>query len=113
VQLNSSPDTVAQFSRIPIKVVGSATVLLGDVARGRQLPSNGIVHVNGSRATYLAILNSDASTRCGEATRATLPVKESAPQGMDLKIDFDQSVFVRAAIGESFGKRCCPRYWSR
>ena len=33
VQLNSSPDTVAQFSRIPIKVVGAATVLLGDVAK--------------------------------------------------------------------------------
>jgi len=34
-----------------------------------------------------------------EATRDTLPViKASAPQGMELKIDFDQSVFVRAAI---------------
>ena len=34
-----------------------------------------------------------------EATRDTLPIiKASAPQGMDLKIDFDQSVFVRAAI---------------
>src|SRR5438105_5227858 len=65
VQLNSSPETVAQFSRIPIKVVGSAPVLIGDVAQvhdsfGEQ---RGIVHVNGKRATYLAILkHSDAST---------------------------------------------------
>lgn len=103
VQLNSSPDTVAQFRRIPIKVVGSAPVLIGDVAQvadsyGLQ---RGIVHVNGKRATYLAILkHSDASTLAVvEATREALPIiKASAPEGMDLKIDFDQSVFVRAAI---------------
>src|SRR5579863_2124903 len=103
VQMNSSPDTVAQFSRIPIKVVGSAPVLIGDVAQvhdsfGEQ---RGIVHVNGKRATYLAILkHSDASTLAVvEATRDALPlIKASAPDGMDLKIDFDQSVFVRAAI---------------
>ena len=103
VQLNSSPDTVSQFSRIPIKVVGSATVLLGDVAKvaDSYAEQRGIVHVNGKRATYLAILkHSDASTLAVvEATRETLPIiKASAPQGMDLKIDFDQSVFVRAAI---------------
>src|SRR5258708_30166146 len=60
-----------------------------------------IVHVNGKRATYLAILkHSDASTLAVvEATRDTLPViMASAPGGVDLKIDFDQSVFVRAAI---------------
>jgi multidrug efflux pump subunit AcrB len=103
VQLNSSPDNVPQFSRIPIKVVGSATVLLGDVAKVSDsfAEQRGIVHVNGKRATYLAILkHSDASTLAVvEATRDTLPIiKASAPQGMDLKIDFDQSVFVRAAI---------------
>jgi CzcA family heavy metal efflux pump len=103
VQLNSSPETVSQFTRIPIKVVGSATVLLGDVAKvaDSYAEQRGIVHVNGKRATYLAILkHSDASTLAVvEATRDVLPViKASAPQGMDLKIDFDQSVFVRAAI---------------
>src|SRR5216683_1778871 len=103
VQLNSSPDTVAQFRSIPIKVVGSAPVLLGDVAEVSDsfAEQRAIVHVNGKRATYLAILkHSDASTLAVvEATKDTLPViKASAPQGMDLKIDFDQSVFVRAAI---------------
>src|SRR5437879_4555978 len=103
VQLNSSPDTVAQFRQIPIKVVGSAPVLLGDVARVSDsfAEQRAIVHVNGKRATYLAILkHSDASTLAVvEATREALPlIKASAPQGMELKIDFDQSVFVRGAI---------------
>ena len=103
VQMNSSPDNVAQFSRIPIKVVGGAPVLIGDVAKvsDSYAEQRAIVHVNGKRATYLAILkHSDASTLAVvEAARDTLPViKASAPEGMDLKIDFDQSVFVRAAI---------------
>jgi len=103
VQLNSSPDTVAQFRQIPIKVVGSAPVLLGDVAKVSDsfAEQRAIVHVNGKRATYLAILkHSDASTLAVvEATREALPlIKASAPQGMELKIDFDQSVFVRGAI---------------
>ncbi len=103
VQVNSSPDTVTQFNRIPVKVVGSASVLLGDVAHVSDsfAEQRCIVHVNGKRATYLAILkHSDASTLAVvEATRDVLPlIKATAPQGMELKIDFDQSVFVRAAI---------------
>ena len=57
--------------------------------------------MNGRRATYLAILkHADASTLAVvDATREALPIiKETAPQGMELKIDFDQSIFVRAAI---------------
>src|SRR5262249_5931560 len=103
VQMNSSPDTVKQFERIPIKVVGSAPVLLGDVAHvgDSYAEQRAVVHVNGKRATYLAILkHADASTLAVvEAARDTLPIiKATAPNGMDLKIDFDQSVFVRSAI---------------
>ena len=103
VLLNSSPSTVAEFARIPLRVVAGAPVLLGDVARvsdGYAEQTN-IVHVNGRRATYLAILkHADASTLAVvDATREALPAIEAvAPQGLELKIDFDQSLFVRAAI---------------
>src|SRR5207245_1005344 len=103
VQLNSSPDTVAQFRQIPIKVVGSAPVLIGDVAQVSDsfAEQRAVVHVNGKRATYLAILkHADASTLAVvDSTRDVLPViRAAAPQGIDFKIDFDQSVFVRVAI---------------
>src|SRR5207302_2455942 len=103
VQLNSSPDSVAQFRQIPIKVVGSAPVLLGDVARVSDsfAEQRAIVHVNGKRATYLAILkHSDASTLAVVvATKDTLPVlKSAAPQVISVRIEFAYSVFVRAAI---------------
>ena len=100
---NSSPSLVGQFNEIPIKVVGGAPVLLGDVAYVSDsfAVQNNIVHINRNRAAYLAILkHADASTLAVvDAVRDVLPtIKAVAPQGLDLKIDFDQSVFVRAAI---------------
>jgi multidrug efflux pump subunit AcrB len=103
VQLNSSPESYAEFDRIPIKVVNGATVYLGDVANvhdGTGVPTNS-VHVNGKRATYLAILKkSNASTlTVVDAARDMLPaLRAAAPDGLEVKLDFDQSVFVRAAI---------------
>ncbi len=103
VELNSSPTLVEEFNQIPIKVVNNATVLLGDVAHvsDSYAEQANIVHINGHRATYLAILkHSDASTLAVvDATRALLPaIKAVAPKGMEVKVDFDQSLFVRAAI---------------
>ncbi len=103
VEMNSSPPSVAAFNQIPVKVVGNASVLLGDVATvydgfGDQ---TNIVRVDGRRATYLAILkHADASTLAVvDATRDMIPIlKAAAPQGMEMRMDFDQSTFVRAAI---------------
>ncbi|HEY4730300.1 MAG TPA: efflux RND transporter permease subunit [Myxococcales bacterium] len=103
VQLNSSPETVQGFNDLPVKAVDGATVLLGDVARVRDgyAVQENVVRLNGRRATYLAILKkADASTLAVvEGAREQIPViQAAAPEGMELKIDFDQSVFVRAAI---------------
>ena len=103
VQLNSSPDSIQGFNDLPVKAVDGATILLGDVARVRDsyAVQENIVRLNGRRATYLAILKkADASTLAVvDGARAQLPIiQAAAPQGMELKIDFDQSVFVRAAI---------------
>jgi multidrug efflux pump subunit AcrB len=100
---NSSPPTVEEFNRIPIKVVGNAPVLIGDVGHVSDsfAVQNNIVHINGKRAAYLAILkHADASTLAVvDSVRNVLPlIKSTAPRGMDFKIDFDQSVFVRGAI---------------
>jgi len=60
-----------------------------------------VVRVDRKRAAYLCILKkSNASTlMVVEAARAMIPViKETAPPGLDLKVDFDQSVFVENSI---------------
>ena len=103
VQLNSSPSAVDRFNALPIGVYNGATVTLGDVAHVSDsfAEQTNIVHVNGKRAVYLAILkHADASTLAVvDATRAAMPeIQAAAPAGLDLKLDFDQSVFVRAAV---------------
>jgi multidrug efflux pump subunit AcrB len=103
VLMNSSPGEVAEFANIPVKIVDGAPVLLGDVARISDAfaDQTNVVRVNGRRATYLAILkHADASTLAVvDAVREVLPqIKAAAPNGLDLKIDFDQSLFVRGAI---------------
>ena len=103
VKLNSSPETIADFNKLPVRVVGGAPVYVGDVANvhdGFAVQTN-IVHVNGLRATYLALLkHSNASTLAVvDATRDMLPgIMAAAPGGLEAKIDFDQSIFVRAAV---------------
>jgi multidrug efflux pump subunit AcrB len=104
VLLNSSPPDVPDFARIPVKIVDGAPVMLGDVAHIADAfaDQTNIVRVNGRRATYMAILkHSDASTLAVvDAVREALPaIKAAAPNGLELKIDFDQSLFVRGAIG--------------
>jgi multidrug efflux pump subunit AcrB len=103
IQMNSSPSTVEQFAQIPVKISGGQPVLLGDVAKiydGFADQTN-IVRVNGNRATYMAILkHAEASTLAVvDATREMLPaIRAAAPEGLEMKLDFDQSTFVRAAV---------------
>jgi multidrug efflux pump subunit AcrB len=103
VELNSSPRHIADFNAMPLRIVNGAPVLLGDVAHvhdGYAVQTN-IARVDGKRATYLSILKKEnASTlQVVGAVRKALPsLQQGAPKGVDLKLDFDQSVFVRAAV---------------
>jgi multidrug efflux pump subunit AcrB len=103
VLLNSSPARIADFNAMPLKVVNGVTVLLGDVALvhdGYAVQQN-IVRVNGRRATYLSILRKTGASTVTvvDSVRELLPaIRAAAPEGVQLSIAFDQSVFVRAAI---------------
>src|SRR5262249_34573777 len=103
VALNSSPSSVADFATIPVRAVNGAVVTIGDVARVRDgfADQTNIVRVDGRRAAYMTILKkADASTLAVvEAARGMIPQIEAvAPKGLDVRLDFDQSRFVRAAV---------------
>jgi multidrug efflux pump subunit AcrB len=104
VLMNSSPPTVPEFNAMPLKVQNGITTLLGDVAHvhdGFAVQTN-VVRVNGRRATYLSILRKAGASTLAvvDSVRKLLPsIRAVAPKGAELSIDFDQSVFVRAAIG--------------
>ena len=103
VKLNSSPQVVDQFQALPVGVRDGLAVMLGDVAKVSDsfATQQNAVRINGQRASYMPILkNSDASTiTVVEAVRDLLPeIQATAPEGLELKLDFDQSVFVRGAV---------------
>src|SRR3954447_4321032 len=103
VQLNSSPQLVEQFQTLPVGVREGIPVLLGDAAKvsDSYATQTNIARINGQRASYMAILkNSDASTLAVvDAVRDLLPeLQEGAPRGLELKMYFDQSEFVRGAV---------------
>jgi len=103
IQLNSSPRVVDQFNELPVGVREGVTVSLGDVAKVSDsfAQQTNIVRINGQRASFVPILkNSTASTiAVVDAVKAMLPdIQAVSPEGMELKTDFDQSVFVRAAV---------------
>jgi multidrug efflux pump subunit AcrB len=105
VQLNNSPPRIEEFNQLPVKAVSGQLVRLGDVAHvedGYATQTN-VVHVNGRRSTYLALLRKAGSSTLAvvDSVKDLLPaVQRAAPDGVELKLDFDQSVFVRAAVRE-------------
>ncbi|RYZ71037.1 MAG: efflux RND transporter permease subunit, partial [Proteobacteria bacterium] len=103
MSLNSSPEVIDELTRIPIRTVNSQVVTIGDVATVSDsfADQTNIVRIDGKRSTYLNILKkADASTLdVVNATKAAVPqIQESAPPGVSLKVDFDQSGFVTSAI---------------
>ena len=112
--LNSSPKILDQFKNFPDQDRGQCAGVYWRRGNGIGQFCRADQHRTGerTRATYLAILkHADASTLAVvDAARDALPqIREVAPQGMELKIDFDQSVFVRGAIEGVCAKRSCPR----
>jgi CzcA family heavy metal efflux pump len=103
IELNASPQTVAELDDLPIRTVNGTTIYVHDVAHVRDgySPQTNIVRQDGIRGTLLSIMkNGSASTiDIVKNIRAMLPqVAQTLPPDVELKPLFDQSLFVRAAI---------------
>jgi multidrug efflux pump subunit AcrB len=103
VDINGSPQTIAELNDLPIKTVGSTTIYIRDVAWVRDgfPPQTNIVRVDGQRAALLTIQKAgNASTLDVIAgIKKMLPqIKATVPADLDIKPLADQSLFVRASI---------------
>jgi multidrug efflux pump subunit AcrB len=103
VRVNSSPDTVEGLNNLPIKQINGAVVYIRDVAQvrdGYSVQTN-IVSQGGRRASLVTIFKSGGASTLDVVRRIRdmLPkVQATLPPELDLKLMFDQSVFVRAAV---------------
>jgi len=103
VDLNGSPQTVAELNDLPIKRVGNTTIYVRDVAFVRDgfPPQTNIVRVDGQRASLLTIQKTGAASTLDiiSGIKGMLPrIEAQLPPELQIKPLADQSLFVRASI---------------
>ncbi len=103
IYANSQVPTPDAVNSIPLKTVGNASILVGDVGHavdGGQLQTN-IVRVDGQHSVYIPILkqggDSNTITIVNGIRKATAHLLD-IPQQLKTAVVFDQSVFVKTAI---------------
>jgi multidrug efflux pump subunit AcrB len=103
IYANSQVPTPEDVNSIPLKTVGNASILVGDVGHvvdGGQLQTN-IVRVDGQHSVYIPILkqggDSNTITIVNGIRKATAHLL-NIPQQLKTAVVFDQSVFVKTAI---------------
>jgi multidrug efflux pump subunit AcrB len=111
VLLNSSPDLVDEIGSIPVKTVNGKTIYIRDVAsvRDGNAPQTNIVHMHGKKAALMTILKLGRASTLDvtDRVREMLPTTLSRlPKELKVSLLFDQSVFVRAAVGGVVKEAC-------
>jgi CzcA family heavy metal efflux pump len=102
VELNGSPQTIAELNDLPVKTTNSSTLYLRDVAHVRDgfIPQTNIVRQDGVRGVLMSIYKLGGSTlTVVNAVKAMVPLAATQlPPELNIKALFDQSLFVRASI---------------
>ena len=103
VEMNGTPETIAELNDLPVKTTNGSTLYMRDVAHIRYgfAPQTNIVRQDGNRGALMSIYkNGTASTL--QIVAGVKGIVEQAAQSLppELKIShlFDQSLFVRASI---------------
>jgi CzcA family heavy metal efflux pump len=103
VEMNGTPQTIAQLNDLPVKTTNGSTLYLRDVAHVRDgfAPQTNVVRQDGNRGALMSIYkNGNASTLeivSGIKNIVTLAA-QSLPPELKVTALFDQSLFVRASI---------------
>ena len=103
VKLNNSPLTIDEFNTLPIKYTPNHILYVRDVAHVRDgfAPQTNIVRVDGARAVMMSVLKTGNASTLDIINRvkALLPIiKDNLPDGLQISLFGDQSIFVTAAI---------------
>ncbi len=103
VEMNSSPQTIAELNNLPVRTLNGSTIYMRDVAHVRDgfAPQTNIVRQDGVRGTLMSVykIGSASTLTIVDAVKGILPIAaESLPKDITIKPLFDQSLFVRASI---------------
>ena len=103
VEMNGSPQTIAELNDLPVKTVNGATIYLREVAHVRDgfTPQTNIVRANGERGALMSAYKTGSASTLAvvkgikDALKAYAP---NLPPGLHLTMFFDQSLYVDASI---------------
>ncbi len=103
IYANSQVPTPDDVNSIPLKTVGNASLLVGDIGHAEdsgQLQTN-IVRVDGQHSVYIPIFKQGGGSNTitiVEGVRKAIGHLLDVPQQLKTAVVFDQSVFVKTAI---------------
>ncbi len=103
VEMNASPETIAQVGDIPIKSASGAIVYVRDVGSVRDgfTPQTNIVHQDGQRGVLLSVYKAGVASTLSivNTIRERMPqLLTTLPPELSIKPLFDQSIFVKASV---------------
>jgi CzcA family heavy metal efflux pump len=101
---NGMVPKVEEINDFPLKIVNGAPVFVKDIGYAKdtyQIQTN-VVHVNGRRQVYIPVYRQPGANtiQVVEGLKRALPtILSRIPSGIDLRVIFDQSVYVRRSLG--------------
>ncbi|MET0356359.1 MAG: efflux RND transporter permease subunit, partial [Cellvibrio sp.] len=103
IKLNGAVPTIDKISLIPIRTEQGRTLLLRDIANVHDgfSPTTTIARQNGARSVLNSVLayGGVSTIEAVDFIKNSIPeMLAKMPEGVDIKLMFDQSIFVRAAI---------------
>ncbi|RTL53145.1 MAG: efflux RND transporter permease subunit, partial [Rhodocyclaceae bacterium] len=104
VSLNGAIASIPRIGEIPLRTINGRTILLRDVANVRDgfTPATTIARQNGERGVINSVLKVGgiSTLEVVDYVKDAIPkLLDKLPKEVDIKLMFDQSIFVRAAIG--------------
>jgi HAE1 family hydrophobic/amphiphilic exporter-1 len=103
IYTNAQVASAQALNEIPVKTEGQKSVFVADVGRavdGSFLQYN-IVRVNGQKSVYVPVLKQGGNTNTivvVDGIKAAIKTLRDIPDQLKAHVEFDQSLFVRAAI---------------
>ena len=103
IYANSQVPTPEQINDLPLKSVGNASVMVGDVGKAQDSGTiqTNIVRIDGQRSVYVPILKQggDSNTiTIVNGMKSAIKNLVDIPSSLKTAVVFDQSVFVKSAI---------------
>ncbi|HET9330023.1 MAG TPA: efflux RND transporter permease subunit [Steroidobacteraceae bacterium] len=104
VTVNANPKTVAELNDLPITTRNGNIIYVRDVAHVRDgyPPQTNIVRRDGHRGVLMSVLKTGSASTLDiiKGIKERLPrIRSQLPEGFNIDLVGDQSIFVRAAIG--------------